>query len=164
MPRVTTTAVYIVTSAALLAACSSSTPTPSTTPTTAPSAAATATTVAARLPACTGPVADNRVFAFDEVHVPPAYRDGPAVRYPAALRQAGVSGRATLSYIVNGDGAVDSTSVTVVSATNPAFEAPSRTVVAATRFWPGCRDGTPVRTRVTQAIMFDAKRDGTGAP
>jgi TonB family protein len=105
---------------------------------------------------------DTAVYTFDNVDVPPAYRSGPAPRYPAALRQAGVTGRVTLSFVVNGKGAVDSTSLAIVSSTNPAFEAPSRIMMLATSFWPGCRGGKPVRTRVQQAIAFDVTRDGGG--
>lgn len=165
MQRFTFATALTALTAAFNAGCSSAAPV--TTPTPAPVASApsrTATTAAERPPACSGPAVDGRVFTSDEIDLPPAYRDGPAVRYPAALRQAGVSGRVTLSYIVNGDGSVDSASVAVVSSTNPAFEAPSRIVVAATRFWPGCLRGQPVRTRIQQGIMFDVKRDGGGAP
>ncbi len=165
MQRTTVTAVLAGMSAVLFAGCASTVPTP--TPAPAPAASAssrTATATTERLPACSGPVVDGRVFTSDEIDLPPAYRDGPAVQYPAALRQAGVKGRVTLAYIINGDGSVDSTSVTVISSTNPAFEEPSRRVAAATRFWPGCLRGQPVRTRVTQGIMFDVRRDGGGAP
>lgn len=166
MHRVRSVAVLAALPAALLGGCSSSAPAVAPAPAAAPapSAAMATTTAAARPPACSGPVVAGRVFTTDEIDLPPAYRDGPAVKYPAALRQAGVNGNVTLAYIVNGDGSVDSTSVEVLSSTNPAFEEPSRRVVTAMRFWPGCLRGQLVRTRVTQGIRFDAKRDGGGAP
>lgn len=132
---------------ALLAACASTPPAPT-------------TTAAAPMPACAGAVADTAVYTFDQVDVPPAYRSGPAPLYPPDLRRQGVNGRVTLSYVVQGDGTVDASTLAVTKSTNPAFEAPSLTMMRATQFWPGCRGGKPVRTRVQQSVAFETKTDG----
>ena len=54
--------------------------------------------------------------------------------YPAALRAAGIGGEAVVSFQVGADGAVDSSSVTVVRASNTAFKAPAISTVRRWRF------------------------------
>lgn len=54
--------------------------------------------------------------------------------YPPAMRAAGIGGEAVVSFQVGADGTVDSSSVTVVRATNTAFKAPAIGTVRRWRF------------------------------
>ncbi len=84
----------------------------------------------------------------------------PIPRYPPALRDAGVSGRVLLQFIVNITGRVDSTSIKVVESTHDGFVEPARESVAAAIFRPARLGSTLVRQRAQQPIRFIATRAG----
>lgn len=106
---------------------------------------------------CKGtPTADSTIYDAEEAAPGPQLRAFGRLEYPTALREAGVNGGVTLAYVVNADGRIDS-SVVAMSASDSAFIAPARATVLASRFWPGCRAGIPVRVQVTQSFRFEAK-------
>ncbi len=65
-------------------------------------------------------------LVWDTTNAPPIY--------PPALRSAGIGGEALVSFQVGADGTVDSSSVTVVRASNTAFKAPAISTVRKWRF------------------------------
>jgi TonB family protein len=79
-----------------------------------------------------------------------------ADRYPPELRQQGVGGLVVLRFVILPGGTVDSASVGVVMASNPAFAGPAARVVRQMRFRPGMVANLPVRTWVTLPVNFAA--------
>jgi TonB family protein len=86
---------------------------------------------------------------------------GPLPVYPDLLRQAGVQGRVVLEAVVDTTGRVLSQSISVVSATHPAFVTPARQALLATLFRPAMVGGTAVRMLVRIPYEF-AIRSSTG--
>lgn len=75
-------------------------------------------------------------------------------RYPEALRQAGIQGAVTVTYIVDSSGFVEPGSIRIVSADRPAFAEAVVASVAQARFTPGRVHGRAVRVLVRQVIRF----------
>jgi TonB family protein len=76
--------------------------------------------------------------------------------YPRMPRDAGISARTVVQFIVETDGSVNPRSVAVVSSTDPHFSAPSEKVLSAARFTPGRKDGHTVRTLVEMPLAWRA--------
>jgi protein TonB len=74
--------------------------------------------------------------------------------YPPALRRERVSGLVTLRFRIQATGVVDSTSITVENSTDPAFEAPARSVVQAMRFEPATVRAKPVAVWVVLPVSY----------
>jgi TonB family protein len=87
----------------------------------------------------------------------PEVLSGPLPRYPELLRQAGIQGRVMLEATVDTTGRVQPGSVTVVSATNPAFVEPAREALLATLFRPAQVGGRVSRMRVRIPFEFTLK-------
>ncbi|MET0397781.1 MAG: TonB family protein [Longimicrobiaceae bacterium] len=81
-----------------------------------------------------------------------------AEMYPPLLRDAGVTGRAHLSFVIDARGRVVPSSVTVVSATHEAFAEASAVVVAGMRFRPARVDGQAVPVLVQIPISWTLDR------
>jgi len=82
---------------------------------------------------------------------PQVVRQAPPV-YPADLRSRGVTGRVTVTFVVDVRGVpVD---VTVADSSDPLFNAPAIAAVQEWRFKPGTIDGRPVNTRMSVPILF----------
>jgi TonB family protein len=75
-------------------------------------------------------------------------------RYPEALRQAGIEGSVTVTYIVDAAGLVEPSSIRIVSSDHPAFAAAVLASVGTARFTPGRVQGRAVRVLVRQIIRF----------
>jgi TonB family protein len=108
------------------------------------------------LAACAKPEAStDPVMAFGEVDVLPARQSGPQLEYPAMQREAGVEGKVELEFVVWASGAVDSSSLKILSSSNAAFEAPARHAVLGARYTPGQNGGhaVPVRLRVVARFL-----------
>ena len=75
-------------------------------------------------------------------------------RYPEALRQAGIEGSVTVTYIVDPSGFVEPGSIRIVSSDQPAFAEAVATSVGQARFTPGRVRGRAVRVLVRQIIRF----------
>ena len=83
---------------------------------------------------------------------------GVAPRYPQALRDRGVhEGSATLQYVVDTLGRVDSASLRVLRQTHPEFAANARAAALAQLFRPAERDGRKVRVLVELPFAFTVR-------
>jgi TonB family protein len=85
---------------------------------------------------------------------PPQALRVPEPRYPDALRQAGIEGAVTVTYIVDISGFVEPTSIRIVSSDHPAFGEAVVAAVGKAQFTPGRVRGRAVRVLVRQVIRF----------
>jgi TonB family protein len=83
--------------------------------------------------------------------------------YPRLLRDAGVSGTATLRMRVLPDGRVDRGSVRVENTTHDAFSRAAVAVAAMMRFTPARLNGEPVPVWVTLPVTFEVMRNARSA-
>jgi len=92
----------------------------------------------------------------DSASPPPVVLDSACLvpAHPDILRQAGIEGRVLVTFVVDTTGAVDTTTVRVLSSSHRLFERPTRASVAACRFSPGRVAGRAVRVRMQQAVNF----------
>lgn len=86
--------------------------------------------------------------------------DGPRPAYPAQLRQAGITGRVRLRFVVTARGEVDSTTIAVVQSTHPAFDTAAVRAILRWRFRPARIGPDAVAQVVEQNVRFDLDRDG----
>ena len=106
-----------------------------------------------------GPVVGpGAVYSTDVVEERPERIGGPAPRYPEILRQAGIDGQVTVECVVDTAGRAEPASVSVVSSTNPLFDAPAREAVAGSLFRPGRLADRAVRVRVLVPLSFVVSR------
>jgi protein TonB len=85
---------------------------------------------------------------------------GPIPTYPELLRQAGIQGRVLLEAVVDTTGRVHVDSISVISATNPAFVTAARQALLATLFRPARIGGRAVRMRVRVPFEFAIRGSG----
>jgi TonB family protein len=83
---------------------------------------------------------------------PPAPFVGPSPEYPPALRQAKVSGRATVHILVGVNGKVSDTKI--VSASDPFFGAAASDAIGQWRFLPQVTGGVPTSVGVDLPFTF----------
>jgi protein TonB len=107
----------------------------------------------------TGPVDLTQTFLEAAVDEPPERIAGPNPRYPEMLRQAGVEGSVTLSFVIDTTGRVEANSIEIISSTNRAFETPARDVILRSTYRPGRVRGTPVRVLVQTSVAFNIQRE-----
>ena len=74
--------------------------------------------------------------------------------YPMILKMAGVSGRITLSFVVDTTGRADTSTVRVIDTSHALLVAPARTAATACRFHPARQGGVPVRARILRRFAF----------
>jgi TonB family protein len=77
----------------------------------------------------------------------------PAV-YPLAMRELGADGRATLDFVIDTIGSVDSTTIRIVAADYPDFARAARRALQTCRFVPAQAAGRPVRMRARSIFTF----------
>ena len=95
-------------------------------------------------------------LVWDTTNAPPIY--------PPALRSAGIGGEALVSFQVGADGTVDSSSVTVVRASNTAFKAPAISTVRRWRFGFET-EGRPASSAPVQVhVVYAHEGDCKGSP
>lgn len=82
----------------------------------------------------------------------------PALRYPEALRAAGVEGRVMARFEVDTVGLVDTATFRVVGEAEPAFVQAVREILAALRYRPAENKGRRVRQVVVQRFEFALTR------
>jgi TonB family protein len=75
--------------------------------------------------------------------------------HPQILREAGIEGRVLVGFVVDTTGAVEPSTVRVLSSSHKLFEAPARAAVSTCRYVPGRAAGRPVRVRMQQAVNFE---------
>lgn len=99
------------------------------------------------------------VIGEDEVERAPRMIGArPALRYPDALRGAGIGGRVVLEFVVDTAGRAEPGSATVVESTRPEFADVVRRALPLFLFAPGEHAGRRVRTRVQ--LPFEFRLDG----
>ncbi len=67
---------------------------------------------------------------------------------------AGVTDNVLVEFVVDSTGRVDHCSIRVISAKRPEFAQSATEYIGGLHFTPGTVNGTPVRTRVQQHILF----------
>lgn len=109
---------------------------------------------------------DSSTFAY-ETHVlsrQPELRNLAQVRsymersYPRTLRDAGVGGNVILQFVVEADGTVDPTSVTVIESSHEQFAGVSKQVAERFRFRAGVYQDREVRVLVRMPITWQPAR------
>ncbi len=96
------------------------------------------------------------VLSESEVDDPPSLLTAGPLRYPQVLREAGITGSVTLSFIIDTEGRVEEQGMEVLAATHPGFVAAATETIRASRFHPAKSHGAAVRVRVRQTIGFRA--------
>ena len=74
--------------------------------------------------------------------------------YPEDLRKSNTGGSVQLEFVIGKDGKVETSSISVVEATQPALGNAAKAVVEKMEFVPGKKDGQSVRTRVQLPLVF----------
>lgn len=90
------------------------------------------------------PLAELDVVPQPLKQVPPAY--------PAGMREFGIAGRVTVSFVIGSDGSV--ADAKVLSSTHNAFDEPALAALAEWKFAPGRKAGAAVNTRAEMALVF----------
>src|SRR5882672_3791113 len=93
-----------------------------------------------------------RVYSGLGLEQPPKRLAGPAIVYPPDLRRRGVSGRATVSIVIDTLGNVEPASLQIMETPDADFVAPLTRMMLATTFTPGRTGGHPVRSSVILSI------------
>lgn len=78
--------------------------------------------------------------------------------YPPLLRDAGITGQATIKFVVDAEGRVDPGTISVVSATHDAFGEASTKVGEKLKFKPAKVGGRPVPVLVTMPITWTLEK------
>ena len=94
------------------------------------------------------------VFDISQLDRKPTLKLQAKPKYPFDLRSAGVSGQATVSFVVDREGIVRE--LKIVDATHKGFEQAAREAVPRWKFAPGMKDGKPVSTRMVLPMLFVA--------
>jgi TonB family protein len=101
-----------------------------------------------------------RTYDIDSVEVQPELvnrretADAIGREYPRSLLEQGVSGKVTLRMRVNENGAVEQSSIDVLTYDNPQFGEAARRVVWGMRFRPARVRGRAVKVWVTLPVTF----------
>lgn len=95
-----------------------------------------------------------RIVSASALDEQPAWRAGPAVVYPPALRRRGVSGAAVVRAVVDTLGRVEPQSIEVIEAPDSALRAPLQEMMRATTFTPGRIRGRPMRAYANISLML----------
>jgi TonB family protein len=74
--------------------------------------------------------------------------------YTTQLQEAGLEGEVQVAFIVNADGTVDASSITVVSSPADGLSKAAEVAVTRLKFQPGQKDGKPVRCEVLIPIKY----------
>ena len=107
------------------------------------------------------PSGDTTVYDSIEVSERAAPRTVPKPAYPEAAKARKMQGRTVITAVVNTDGAVDSASIAVATSGHTILDTEARRLVSLTTFWPACREGVAVRSRIV--APFDFKLTGNSA-
>jgi RNA polymerase sigma factor (sigma-70 family) len=108
-------------------------------------------------PSAVGPNTST-VYNMAQLDKIPAVRYQARPVYPFALSQAGVTGEATISFVVDREGNVSN--VSVIKSTQAEFGTAAAEAVQKWKFQPGQKGGLLVRTRMQVPIVFNLSNDG----
>ena len=95
------------------------------------------------------------IFLENQVTQPPRVLEAGRVRYPVALRNAGISGRVRVGYVIDSLGKAVPGSLLVLETTHPGFVDPARTTIEEGRYAPGLVLGHPVAVCMVTTIRFE---------
>ncbi len=104
--------------------------------------------------------AQDAVYQASELSEQPKIADARQARnailrsYSSSLQEAGVEGRVEVAFVVNTDGSVDETSVTVVNSPAEGLSRAAEVAVKKLKFQPGKMNGQPVRCQVVMPIQY----------
>jgi TonB family protein len=107
------------------------------------------------------PGSDTTIYDTTQVGERPVPRSVPSAEYPAEARRRRIQGRSVVTAVVSPQGSVELPSVTIAQSSNTLLDVEARRIVSQAIFWPACRDGKAVRTRI--AVPFDFKLSGNTA-
>ncbi|HKV73809.1 MAG TPA: energy transducer TonB [Gemmatimonadales bacterium] len=104
----------------------------------------------------TGPVptVSGEVFLSAELDDPPTRMSGPELRYPPAMKSAGISAVVQTEFIIDTTGHVEPSSFKVLNTPPAAFIEPARETITKAVYKPGKMRGVPQRTLVRQSVSF----------
>jgi TonB family protein len=109
-----------------------------------------------------GPV-DNKVtfsgeyITLQQADVQPREQFRRSPRYPSSMRDAGITGKALIAFMVEPDG--HTSQVQIESATNSIFGEAAKEAIEQWTFTPAMRNGVPVRVILKVPIAFDLSPD-----
>jgi protein TonB len=108
--------------------------------------------------------ADEGTYDISAVEVRPELSNRSEVarlverNYPPLLRDAGISGSVTLSFVVNEDGRVNEASIEVLDASHEGFADAARRAVSRMRFRPAKVNNQAVKVKVSIPVTFTVPR------
>jgi TonB family protein len=100
------------------------------------------------------PVSSATVLSESEVDELPVLLAAGALRYPAVLAAARMSGSVTLEFVIDIEGRVAPEGMKVLSTTHQGFVAAAEEAVQTSRFHPAKKNGQKVPVRVRQTVTF----------
>ena len=105
------------------------------------------------------PFLTEKVYSAIEVdQMVERYASSAAPVYPPELSARGVEGAVEATYVVDGAGRVDTTTIQVMRSDDPRFTESVRAALAEARFRPATRGGRAVRQLVAQRFRFKLAR------
>jgi protein TonB len=104
--------------------------------------------------------AQDAIYQASELTQQPKIKDARQARnailrsYSQHLQEAGLEGRVQVAFVVNADGTVDGSSVTVIDSPAEALSKAAEVAVKKLEFQPGQKDGQAVRCQVRMPIQY----------
>jgi protein TonB len=104
--------------------------------------------------------AQDAIFQASELTEQPKIKDARQARnailrsYSQHLQDAGLEGRVQVAFVVNADGSVEESSVTIIDSPAEALSKAAEVAVKRLEFQPGQKDGQPVRCQVRMPIQY----------
>ena len=102
----------------------------------------------------TGAYYPDSILAEAAVDEPASVLLQRAPRYPPALQAAGLEGRVSVRFVIDGEGRVEPGSIRITSATHAGFVESARETIIRTLFRPARVRGRPVRQWTEQAVVY----------
>jgi len=94
------------------------------------------------------------VYDTTEITEKPVRYRGGQPDYPEPVRRDRVQGTVVLTAIVEPEGNVNRSTITVVRGVDPHLDRAAVDVIARSTFWPGCRDRVAVRVQLVIPISY----------
>ncbi len=97
----------------------------------------------------------SRIYAEVEVDDPPRLIHHPVpMPYPSEMFRLGRAGRVSVHYVIDSTGSIVAPSISIDSASDPAFVPAATEILARSRFAPGVRQRQPVAVCVKQDLNW----------
>jgi TonB family protein len=98
--------------------------------------------------------ADSTVYDTTQVTERPRLRTASEPWYPPLERQSGREGQVIVDVIIGRDGTPEGSSMRIAQRADSAFDREALRWIRSVSYWPACRGGLPVRTRIAQPVDF----------